>query len=178
MSEAAVGVRPALSSDEWEAVAEQLIGAEDGTWRGVLRCVCRASRDGGDGAAATVQGGRRMDPRVLAARGSEGDEVEELLAKQAGLLVRGEGYTWNETTCASAAGGGNLEMLHWAREQGCPWDDATCLEAARSGNLSVLQWARTQGCPWDAYRCLWEAYVMWHVDVVGWMLDHVPHHWI
>mmetsp|Transcript_44091 Transcript_44091/g.114212 ORF Transcript_44091/g.114212 Transcript_44091/m.114212 type:complete len:170 (+) Transcript_44091:192-701(+) len=87
MSEAAVGVRPALSSDEWEAVAEQLIGAEDGTWRGVLRCVCRASRDGVDGATATVQGGRRMDPRVLAARGGEGDEVEELLAKQAGLLV-------------------------------------------------------------------------------------------
>jgi hypothetical protein len=31
-------------------------------------------------------------------------------------------------TCASAAEGGHLDVLKWARENGCPWDEETCDE--------------------------------------------------
>mmetsp|Transcript_10942 Transcript_10942/g.27521 ORF Transcript_10942/g.27521 Transcript_10942/m.27521 type:complete len:195 (-) Transcript_10942:501-1085(-) len=193
----------ALSPDEWKVVAEHLCVADGGSWHGVLRGVCRASCVGVQRArevdAAKGSGRRRMDPRVFTSRVEllrwaveqgcalmDDERVVRAAVVDGGLGVLQWGVQsrgWDlpkqhhKTTCW-AAEAGQLEVLQWAREQGCPWDDATCLEAARSGNLSVLQWARTQGCPWDAYRCLWEAYVMWHVDVVGWMLDHVPHHWI
>jgi hypothetical protein len=39
--------------------------------------------------------------------------------------------------CAHAAGGGNLEVLKWARAQGSAWDAMTCAYAAGAGHLDV-----------------------------------------
>ena len=50
--------------------------------------------------------------------------------------------------CASAAGGGHLEILVWARENDCPWNYLTCASAAGDGHLKVLVWARENGCEW------------------------------
>src|SRR3546814_2032750 len=58
------------------------------------------------------------------------------------------------TLFRSSAGGGHLEVLHWARANNCPWDEYTCATAAKGGHLEVLQWARTNGCPWDGRTCL------------------------
>jgi hypothetical protein len=49
------------------------------------------------------------------------------------------------STCARAAGGGNLECLVWARANGAPWDEDTCAEAAAWGYLECLKWARQNG---------------------------------
>ncbi len=49
--------------------------------------------------------------------------------------------------CTSAAFGGHLEVLQWARGQGSPWNAQTCANAAHNGHLEMLQWARSQGCP-------------------------------
>lgn len=56
--------------------------------------------------------------------------------------------------CASAAGGGHLEILQWLRNNPiiCPWDESTCYEAA-GGHLEILKWARANGCPWDKDIC-------------------------
>jgi hypothetical protein len=50
----------------------------------------------------------------------------------------------------TAAEGGHLEVLRWAREHDCPWDVATCAAAAEKGHLEVLRWAREHDCPWDS----------------------------
>ncbi len=50
-------------------------------------------------------------------------------------------------TCAHAAEGGHVEVLHWLRSQGCTWDEQTCAYALEGGHLEVLQWLGSQGCP-------------------------------
>ena len=57
---------------------------------------------------------------------------------------------WDADTCSSAALGGHLEVLQWARANGCPWNVDTCSYAAKGGHLETLQWARANGCPWNA----------------------------
>ena len=52
-------------------------------------------------------------------------------------MLRENGCSWDEETCASAAEGGHLEMLQWARANGCPWNERTCRGAAEGGNLEV-----------------------------------------
>ena len=49
---------------------------------------------------------------------------------------------WDSLTPETAASGGHLEVLQWAREHACPWDSATCFNAADHGQLEVLQWVR------------------------------------
>jgi hypothetical protein len=61
--------------------------------------------------------------------------------------MRAENFPWGERTCASAAGGGHLEVLKWARENDCPWDETTCAWAARGGHLETLKWARDERLP-------------------------------
>ena len=78
-----------------------------------------------------------------------------------------EARRWGASVCASAAVGGHLEVLIWARDQGCLWEedieekqglDCCCL-AAGNGHLEVLQWLRApggvaeHGCPWDSRTC-------------------------
>ncbi len=66
--------------------------------------------------------------------------------------ARSQGCAWNEQTYA--ARGGHLELLlQWARSQGCPWDEQTCANAARGGHLELLQWLRGEGCPWNEQAC-------------------------
>ena len=90
---------------------------------------------------------------------------------------RGE-FPWDELTCSSAASGGHLETLKWAREndcpwdkqtrgcgdrrpprgtevgaRGCPWNERTCASAASGGHLEMLKWARENDCPWNEWTC-------------------------
>ena len=67
--------------------------------------------------------------------------------------ARARGFPWDKWTCAYAAGNGHLEVLQWARAHGCPWDKATCACAAENGHLKVLQYARAHGCDWDKHTC-------------------------
>ena len=66
--------------------------------------------------------------------------------------ARARGYPWCEKTCHAAAENGHLEVLQWARAHGCPWDEETCTAAAKNGHLEVLQWARANGCPFELSR--------------------------
>ena len=65
--------------------------------------------------------------------------------------MRDQGCLWDELTCASAAQGGHLELLQWARAKGCPWDEGTSQHAAENGHLEVFQWALIHGCPCDLF---------------------------
>ena len=44
----------------------------------------------------------------------------------------------NQGTCASAAGGGQLETLQWLRDEGCSWDMQVCRQVANNGDIHVL----------------------------------------
>jgi hypothetical protein len=49
-----------------------------------------------------------------------------------------------------AAKRGKLASLTCLHANGCPWDmKKTCLSAAAGGHLDVLQWARQNGRPWS-----------------------------
>jgi len=50
-----------LPVNAWGVVAQQLGGSDGATWRGLLRGLCRAARDGGDGVAPAAEDGRRID---------------------------------------------------------------------------------------------------------------------
>jgi hypothetical protein len=51
--------------------------------------------------------------------------------------------------CASAAAGGQLEVLQYLRSgpNPCPWDRQTRERAAQHMRAEVLQWAIDNGCP-------------------------------
>eukprot|EP00873_Tetraselmis_striata_P043274 jgi/Tetstr1/463538/TSEL_008417.t1 len=122
-----------LSADEWVVVAAQLAPVEKQTWRGVLRGVCRAARDGVDGTAASG-----ATPFACAGR-------RELLAwaeEQGGLLLDGVRVQ------VAMLVGGDLEALRYGVDSR-HWEptSANCRHAALGGRLEVLQLARTQGCP-------------------------------
>ena len=36
----------------------------------------------------------------------------------------------------------SIERLAWAKASGCPWNEQTCASAAAGGHLDVLMWAR------------------------------------
>ena len=56
-------------------------------------------------------------------------------------------YNQKKKLMVSAAKGGQLTTLQWARQKGCPWDKRVTAAAAKGGNLAVLQWLRQEGCP-------------------------------
>lgn len=39
-------------------------------------------------------------------------------------------FTWRSLACCTAARGGHLMVLKWARGNGCPWNSTTCCWAA------------------------------------------------
>jgi hypothetical protein len=50
----------------------------------------------------------------------------------------------------SAAHGGHINALEWARDQGWYGDGKElCMSAAMNGHLHVLQWLREDGAAWD-----------------------------
>jgi hypothetical protein len=58
---------------------------------------------------------------------------------------------YDEIACASAAFGGQLQVLQWLREScNCPWDSQTILNAVIGEQEKVLEWALEHGCPCDA----------------------------
>jgi hypothetical protein len=88
-------------------------------------------------------------------------------------LLRAHGCAWEpcrrdcEDSCSSAAAGGHLAVLQWARADGCPWDQGTCSRAAEKGHLHVLQWARANSCAWDENTCS-KAAENGHLHVLQW----------
>jgi hypothetical protein len=72
--------------------------------------------------------------------------------------AREHGCPWNSGTCAAAAQGGHLDVLKWAREHGCEWSMSTCAAAAQGGQLETLQWLRQHGCEWNSGTCAAGAY--------------------
>eukprot|EP00873_Tetraselmis_striata_P014015 jgi/Tetstr1/434279/TSEL_023386.t1 len=141
-----------LSADEWELVAEQLRGADGGSWRGVLRGVCRAARNGLKRAAAAAEGGTTGGRRQsIEAGGFRSGRIllrdltsrVELLqwAVEQGCALVDDGYVVNE-----ALAGGRLEVLQWgvqSRGWALPRENTavytSCL-AAKNGHLEVLKW--------------------------------------
>jgi hypothetical protein len=82
--------------------------------------------------------------------------------------ARAHGCPWDENTCAWAAEEGHLEVLKWVLANGCLWEDrVACAHAARGGHLEVLQWARANGCPWDESTCE-RAARGGHLEVLQW----------
>ena len=47
----------------------------------------------------------------------------------------------------SAAGGGHLHVLKYARANGCPWDETAVAHALFYGRSETLEWALANGCP-------------------------------
>ena len=61
--------------------------------------------------------------------------------------ARQHGFEWGVRTSSRAAAGGHLKVLKWLRENGCPWDDDIGWFAAQNGHMDVLRWAHDTGCP-------------------------------
>lgn len=74
-------------------------------------------------------------------------------------------------TCTSAAEGGHLNVLTWARSKRCAWGGNICSIAAYKGHLAVLQWARVNGCPWD-HSTFVNAAMGGHMDVLWYLRDN------
>ena len=72
---------------------------------------------------------------------------------------------------ATAARGGNLELVRWLRGEGCSWNAMTCSMAAANRRPQVLQWLRTKGCPWNYYTC-YMAVHYGHVEVLRWIREN------
>ena len=62
-------------------------------------------------------------------------------------FLREQNVPWDESTCALAARGGNMETLQWANRCGCPWDNRTYEAAMSGGHHEIGEWARNHGCP-------------------------------
>eukprot|EP00873_Tetraselmis_striata_P038595 jgi/Tetstr1/458859/TSEL_004368.t1 len=196
-SRAASGGCADLSSDGWQVVAECLHGGEGDTWRGMLRCVCRAARDGVDLAVAapTANHARVLDPRVLTSRVQllqwavdqgcrwvddlwvrlAAEEHTSVRVLQWGAQSRGWALRLLDV-CEMATLAGDVAVLQWARdawlsEQSRRLNKDTCRLAAAAGQLATLQWARAQGCPWDETTCH-KAAGGGHLELLRWALEH------
>jgi hypothetical protein len=77
----------------------------------------------------------------------------------------------NRDVFASAAEGGNLEIVKLLREKGCPWDVFTCADAAKGGHLEVLKWLHGEGCPWDN-RTSFKAAAYGHLELLKWVREN------
>jgi hypothetical protein len=87
------------------------------------------------------------------------------------LLKRGPEISWVtesfQRICTSAASGGHLEIIRWARREGLPWDDFTPSEAAKGGHLECLKWLRENGCPLRPLVCS-SAASGGHLEILQW----------
>jgi len=54
-------------------------------------------------------------------------------------LLRENNTPWDEKTYDSAALGGHLEVLQWARANGCTWNWKTCVKVAERGRREAIQ---------------------------------------
>ena len=143
------------------------VPAGDRLW---FRLVCRSWAAAGAGAAG-VPGEEPLPPGKLtrtrgpdvAASAARAEMVLAVLERSPLRVKRSEKsifyypdpdrtYTsevFKNIICPSAAEGGHLEVLQWARAKGYPWDLWTCANAASNGHLEVLQWSVANGCMGD-----------------------------
>lgn len=80
-------------------------------------------------------------PRVVAAALKAGD-LNVLMQ-----LFSACNASFDEETCAVAAGYGHVHILQWLRCEGIAWDMSTVMAAARRGHGYALCWAIKHGCP-------------------------------
>jgi len=69
------------------------------------------------------------------------------------LWAREHGCPWDRWTCArrSVRATARVRVLQWAWEHHCPWDCVTPASAAYGGHLAVLQWARENDATGEAW---------------------------
>lgn len=81
------------------------------------------------------------------------------------------GCSWDSTTFRGAAEGGHLDIITWAMERGCPADNdpLICASAASGGNLEILKFLRDKGFQWDSFTVLYGA-KRGHFDVIEYCL--------
>lgn len=92
-----------------------------------------------------LEAGCAYAPAVAAAAARNGQT--EVLTFLAAHAAGGEAVPFDESVCAAAAAGGNVEALEWLRAQGCRWDRHTLAAALAAGRKETAEWARSQGCP-------------------------------
>jgi hypothetical protein len=80
-------------------------------------------------------------------------------------------YKFSENVCASAATGGQFEILRWLKQHNTPWDESVCENAAQNGHLEMLQWARANGCPWNIDVCR-NAALGGHFKLLKWAIEN------
>ena len=95
---------------------------------------------------------------------AKGGNLEVL--KHIGSNFKASSFPLDETTCAAAAEGGQLETLHWLHSNDCPWDHKTCANAAKGGHLDVLKYAIDHGCPWDDMLVYHYAAANGHLEIM------------
>ena len=161
----------------------QILGRTDLLDLARLRVVSPSMRDAVDemmedrrDAALAAKLGRLTVLKNLLQRGKLKKVVVCESAAEGGHLetlkwARENDCPWDERTCAFAAKGGHLEMLKWLRENDCPWDYQTCAYAAKGGHLEVLKWARESGCPWNELTCEYAAEAG-HLEILKWAREN------
>ena len=82
--------------------------------------------------------------------------------------ARQQGCPWDLHVSEAAAAGGHLAVVQWLRQEGCPWGPGTCKAAAEGGHLQVLQWVRENGCDWN-WPVYWAAAVNGHLQLLQWL---------
>jgi hypothetical protein len=67
--------------------------------------------------------------------------------------LQANGYILDESVCAYAAKGNQLETLKWLFANGCPCNEETCASAAENGHIEVLEYAMAEGVACGAHTC-------------------------
>lgn len=87
----------------------------------------------------------------------------------AAMLTETECDRYENKICPTAAAGGHLETIKWARRKGLGWGirTATTDRAAKGGYLELFQWCVANGCPWKYGACDLAA-SGGHLELVRW----------
>jgi len=81
------------------------------------------------------------------------------------------GCKYNVKTSNSAAKTGNLSLLKWLWYQGCPFDETTFANAVKSGNLEMLEWLKTEKCPFDT-DCFNNTALLGNITILEWLWNN------
>lgn len=136
-------------------------------------CVCKQCESvllSGDGSKSCPMCRAPLQPKPVAVTTTICNEFAKSGLLYALQWAHANGFPWDVTTTAAAAGEGHLEILKWLREKACPWDETTIVAAARGGHLHVAKWARDNFCPWTSDVCA-AAAQNGHLNVLRWARD-------
>jgi hypothetical protein len=89
-------------------------------------------------------------------------------------ILRKYGATWDEDGCASAAGSGDSELLHWALENGCLGNDDTFFtaivrETVTPENLQIL---KNYGIPLDTKTIGAYSVENANLEIIRWVFEN------